>query len=87
MLCLLRIVECFGSSFESGKPAHPYCLTRLYTVGFSDSYFDLDIPKMDCLKIKFRQVHCLMLTTQKLSALLVFVLYKHNDRVTYFVSN
>jgi len=46
MLCLLRIVEGFGTSFESGQPAHTYCLTRLYTVGCSNSYFDLDIPKI-----------------------------------------
>ena len=53
-----------GTSFESGQPAHLCCLTRLYTVGCSSSYFDLDIPKIDinCSKIKFRQVHCLNLT-------------------------
>ena len=46
MLCLLRIVEGFGTSFELGQSAHPYCLTRSYTVGGSDSYFDLDIHKI-----------------------------------------
>ena len=46
MLCLLRIVEAFGTSFESGQPAHLCCLTKIYTVGCSDSYFDLDIHKI-----------------------------------------
>ena len=45
-VCLFRIVECFGTSFESCQPAHPCCTTRLYTVGCSNSYFDLDIPKI-----------------------------------------
>jgi len=43
MLCLLQIVESFGTSFVSG---HPCCLTRFYTVCCSDSYFDLEIPKI-----------------------------------------
>ena len=42
---LLRIREGFGTSLESGQPAHPLCLTRLYTVGCSYSYFNLDIPE------------------------------------------
>ena len=46
MVCLLRIVEGFGTSFDSGKSAHPGCLTRIYTVGCSDSYFDIDIPNI-----------------------------------------
>ena len=33
ILCLLQIVEGFGTSFESGQSAHPCCLTRLYIVG------------------------------------------------------
>ena len=44
--CLLRIEEGFGTSLESGQPAHPCSLTRIYTVGCSNSYFDLDIPKI-----------------------------------------
>ena len=36
-LCLLRIVESFGTSFEFGQPVHPCSLTRLYTVGCSNS--------------------------------------------------
>ena len=35
-----------GTSFESGQPTHLCCLTRLYTVGCSNSYFDLDVPKI-----------------------------------------
>jgi len=46
MLCLLRIVEGFGTSLESGQPAHPCCLTSIYTVGCFDSYFDIDIPNI-----------------------------------------
>jgi len=46
MLCLLRIVEDFGPSLETGQLAHPCCLARRYTVGSSNSYFDLDIPKI-----------------------------------------
>ena len=61
MLCLLRIVEGFGTSFEPDQPAHPCCLTRFYIVGCSDSYFVLISLTftMDCSKIK---VHCLILT-------------------------
>ena len=43
---LLRIVEDFGTSLESGQSAHPCCLTRLYTVSCSDSYFNLDISNI-----------------------------------------
>ena len=46
MLYLLWIVEGYGTSFEPDQPAHPCCLTRIYTVGCSDSYFDIDIPKI-----------------------------------------
>ena len=33
MVCLLRIVEDFGTSFVSGQPAYPCCRDRL-SVGF-----------------------------------------------------
>ena len=33
----------FGTSLNSVQPAHPCWLTRLYTVGCSKSYFDIDI--------------------------------------------
>jgi len=46
MLCLLRIADGFGTSWESIHPAHPSCLTRLCIVGSSNAYFDLDIPKI-----------------------------------------
>ena len=42
---VLRIVEDFGTSFEPDQPAYTCFLTRIYTVGCSDSYFDLDFPK------------------------------------------
>ena len=35
-----------GNSLESGQPAHPCHLTRRYTVGCSNLYFDLANPKV-----------------------------------------
>ena len=43
---LLRIVQGFGTSLELGQPVHPRSLTRLYTVGCLNSYFDLDISNI-----------------------------------------
>ena len=37
----------FTTSIEPGQSAHPYSLTRLYTVGLPSSSSDLDIPKND----------------------------------------
>ena len=51
ILCLLRIVEGFGTKFESCQPAHPYCLTCIYTDGCSDSYCDIPKIYIDSLKI------------------------------------
>ena len=46
MLCLPPIIEGFDTSLESGQPALPCCLTRLYIVGCYNLYFDLDIPQI-----------------------------------------
>ena len=40
------------SPVESGQPAHPYSLTRLYNVGRPSSSFHLDIPKNDNGQLK-----------------------------------
>ena len=57
--CCVYLEEGFGTNFESGQRAQPCCLTRLYTVGCSDSYFDLDIHK---IYNGLLEVHCLNLT-------------------------
>ena len=45
-VCLLWILEGFGTNFESDQPTHPCFLTRIYAVDCSNSYFDIDIPKI-----------------------------------------
>ena len=57
MLCLIRIVEGFGTSFEPGQPAHPCCLTWIYTtIGCSDSYFDIDTDMSSGTLIRLNKI-------------------------------
>ena len=35
----------FGTSLESGQPAHPCCQTRIYSVCCSNTYSDIDVSK------------------------------------------